>query len=58
MEIVRGSQDVNGDGSGNGNESSSEDWNGDEDGNGDGNADRIRGGRGEAKKHKKNAQEL
>ena len=44
-------QDGNGTGSGDRNESNSGDGNGDEDGNG--NDDRIRGGGGEAKKHKK-----
>ena len=54
METFRGSQDVNGDGGGDRNESSSVNGNGDEDGNGDGNEDRIREGGGDAKKRKKN----
>ena len=46
-------QDVNGGGSGDGNESSSGDGNGDEYGNGDGNEDGIGEGGREAKKRKK-----
>ena len=59
METVGRTQDGNGDGSGDGNESSSGDGNGDEDengkedGNGDGNEDGIGEGGREAKKRKK-----
>ena len=50
METRRRTQDVNGDGKGDGSENSGGD--GDEDGNGNGNEDKIWEGGGEAKKRK------
>ena len=53
MEARGRTQDRNGQGSGDGKESSSGDGNGDEDGNGDGNEGGIEEGGGEAKKRNK-----
>ena len=53
VETCRGTQDGNGDASGDGNEGSIGDGSGDEDMNGDGNEDGIRVGGREVKKRKK-----
>ena len=52
VETCRGTQDVNGDGSGDGNESSRRYMNWNKDGNGDGNEDGIREGGGETNERK------